>query len=338
LSESQTIKEAMAFKNIVGNEKAKTLLRRYLELKKMPNSMLFWGPEGVGKMSLAKEVAKAINCKKLQEDACDSCSSCRAVMNENHPDIMFIYPKGNMLKIEQMRMLKQIAYFKPMIGKKRVFIIDDAEKMNEEAANSLLKTLEEPPAFTHVILITTNPFLILPTIKSRCQIVRLSPLSSEEIEKVLIEKGYQRERARIISLLSRGNLKEALTLDWDEINTIRGEAWRLFISLITGQGVGQRLENYYSQNLSRGEWEQLLEMIASFCRDLILIKERGEERLLLNPDFLEEIRRVEAEANIERCLDYLPKIDFTLYGFNKNLNLNLLTASFFANFSGETHA
>lgn len=325
----------MAFKDILGNERQKKILRRALQKERIPNSLLFCGPEGVGKESMALMLAKAMNCQKKKEDACEVCSSCRAINRANFPDVMEISSDGNVIKIDQMRILKQTAYFKPMVGKKRVFIVDEAEKMNEEAANSLLKILEEPPLFSHIILITHNPDLIKPTIKSRCQILSFQPVSREDIEKTLLEKGFGKERAKVISLLVGGNLKKALHLEWEEIQAKREQAWQLFLSLIRKENVAFFLRNYASPRvLIREELEQVLEILSSYCRDLILIKERGDIHYLLNPDYAEEFKRTESLLSLDKSMDYLEKIDYALYAMQRNLNMNLLITSLFSSMIG----
>ena len=157
----------MSFSDIVGNGRIKRILGKALERGRLPNSLLFAGPQGVGKIDTALVAAKALNCLTLTADACEACEACTAITKGNHPDVMRIEPEKEILKIEQMRILKEAAYLRPMVGRKRVFIVEREESMNSEAANSLLKVLEEPPAFSHIFLITSNPFIILPTIRSR---------------------------------------------------------------------------------------------------------------------------------------------------------------------------
>lgn len=323
----------MAFKDILGNSRVKKILRKALQKNKIPNSMLFCGPDGVGKKHMALTLARAMNCAQKKDDACEVCPSCKAIHMGNFPDVMEIYPEGNVIKIEQMRTLRKIAYLKPMVGKKRIFIVDEVEKMTEEAANSLLKILEEPPFFSYIILITRNPFMIIPTIKSRCQILSFLPISKEDIEKILVERGYEEEKARIISLLVRGNLKQALSLEWDEVQAQRKQAWQIFLSLLRRENFVLFLRNYaFSyRTLVREEWERILEILSSFCRDLILIKEKSNIRLLMNPDYEKEIRKNE-ELSLEQLMDCLKKIDYAIYGLHKNLNMNLLISSFFSNF------
>ncbi|GAG44939.1 unnamed protein product, partial [marine sediment metagenome] len=206
--------------------------------------MLFYGPRGIGKKDMALVLAKAMNCERKKDDACEVCASCKAINAGNFPDVLEISPEKEVIKIDQMRILRKIAYLKPMMGKKRVFVVVDADKMTEEAANSLLKILEEPPLFSYIILVAYNPFMIISTIKSRCQVLNFSPVSKEEIGKILVEKGYEEKKARIISLLVRGNLKQALSLEWEEVQDKRAKAWQLFLSLLRKGKVALFLRNY----------------------------------------------------------------------------------------------
>lgn len=296
--------------------------------------MLFYGPRGIGKKDMALVLAKAMNCERKKDDACEACASCKAINAGNFPDVLEISPEKEVIKIDQMRILRKIAYLKPMMGKKRVFVVVDADKMTEEAANSLLKILEEPPLFSYIILVAYNPFMIMSTIKSRCQVLNFSPVSKEEIGKILVEKGYEEKKARIISLLVRGNLKQALSLEWEEVQDKRAKAWQLFLSLLRKGNVALFLRNYATsqRTLVRNEWEQVLEMLSSFCRDSILIKEKSDSRLLMNPDYEEEIKKEEALLSLEGLIDCLTRIDYAIYGLGKNLNVNLLVSSFFSYF------
>lgn len=324
----------MPFKDILGNDRVKKILRKAMQKNKVPNSMLFCGPEGVGKKSMALMVAKAMNCKRKKDDACESCSSCSAINAKNFPDVIEILPEKNVVKIEQMRILRKLAYLKPMLGKKRIFIVPEAEKMSEEAANSLLKILEEPPLFSYILLVTHNPFLIIPTIKSRCQVLNFSPVSREDIGKNLVEKGFDEEKARILSLFVHGNLKQAMVLEWEEVKAKREQAWQLFLSLIKKENIAGFLRNYaYSyRGLVKEEWKQIMQILSSFCRDLILLQEKSDVRLLMNPDYEEQLRKTESLLSSEDLINFLTKIDYAVYGLEKNLNMNLLVSSFFSNF------
>lgn len=322
----------MAFNNILGNERQKKILKRALEKGRLPNSLLFCGDEGIGKRSLAVELAKALNCLRKKDDACDVCRSCKTIERASFPDVMIISPEKNVIKINRMRILKQTAYLKPMIGKKRVFIVDEAEKMNEEAANSLLKILEEPPLFSHIILVTSNPEIIKPTIMSRCQVLSFQPIEREDIEKVLIDRGVEKDRAKILSLLVRGNLKKALEVEWEEIQVQRERAWDVLRSLTEKGKIAAFLQNFSSaRGQEKEELEQILEILSSYCRDLILIREGGDLRLMMNPDYEEKLKKAVSHFSLEKSMECLENMDYALYGLQRNLNLNLLLSSLFSN-------
>lgn len=323
----------MSFKDVLGNKRVKNILKKSLQKNRLPNSMLFVGPEGVGKRDMALVAAKAINCLTRGDDACETCSSCAAITKGNFPDVMVISPLRQVITIDQMRMLKQTAYLKPMTGKRRVFIVVDAEKMNVEAANSLLKVLEEPPRLSHIFLLTANPYLILPTIKSRCQALAFSAVSREDIQNVLVERGCDPDRAKIISLFVRGNLRQAKQLDWEDVKSRRQTAWELFLSLITGQRAAAGLQALTAPRSSlKQDLDQVLEILASLFRDLILLKERGDPRLLMNPDYRKDLLAVGRSLSLEQTLNGLARVDQGLYGLQRNLNVNLLVTSMYTSF------
>ena len=328
----------MAFKDIVGNSGVKKILHRILRQKKLPNSLLFAGHEGIGKKETALVVAKALNCLKKSSDSCEECAHCRAINNGNFPDVMVISPAKDFLKIDQMRFLKDTAHLKPMAGHKRVFIVVEAEKMNDEASNSLLKILEEPPLFSHIILVTPNPYRLIPTIKSRCQVFQFSPIPKEEIQKALVDKGIQPEKAQILSLQVDGNLKLALSLDWEDVQSQRKKAWHLFLALHKRENAAPLLKQLStSRKDAREELKNTLEILASFCRDVILIKEKAKSGFLLNPDFEEDLEELARSVTQDQALDSLAEIDIAIASLRRNLNVNILVNSIFSNFLEWNH-
>jgi DNA polymerase III delta' subunit len=328
----------MSFKAVIGNNGVKKILHRALKHKKLPNSLLFAGPPGIGKKQTALVVAKALNCLKKTSDACEECAHCHAINNGNFPDVMVILPAKDMLKIDQMRLLKDTAYLKPMAGRKRVFIVCDAEKMNDEASNSLLKVLEEPPPFSHIIMVTTNPYRIIPTLKSRCQTFQFSPIPKEDIQKVLENRGFQQEKAHILSLLVDGNLKKALSLEWEEVQSQRNQAWDLFLALLRREKTASLLKQFsHSRAVIKEELEKTLEIMASFCRDVILIREGGEPGFLLNPDYEQDLKEVAQSVSLSQAVNFLDKIDFAISALQRNLNVNILVSSLFSNFLERSH-
>ena len=329
----------MDFDNILGNSRVKKILRLALQKNRLPNSLLFHGPEGVGKRRLAITLAEAVNCERRRDDACGECPTCLAISGGRFPDVQEIKPSGQVIKVDHVREMRQAAYMRPMVGRKRVFIISEADKMNDESSNTVLKILEEPPLFSHFILVTDNPYLILPTIKSRCQALQFMPVGREEIARALLEKGCPEDRARIISLYVRGNLEEALGLNWDEVNSARREAWDLFLSIIRPDKPALFLRRYgfAQRNLIREDLKMTLEIMASFCRDLVLMKDKGDLSLLLNPDYAEELRALESFSSLEKCWEFQRRVDGAVSGLEKNLNMSLIGCAFHSLLGEETH-
>ncbi len=319
----------MGFDLILGNPRVKKILRLALERNRVPSSLLFSGPPGVGKRSLARILAQAINCEREKGDACGVCPTCVAISGGRLPDVWEIEPEGQVIKIEQIRALKQAAYLRPMVARKRVFIIDDADKMNEEAANSLLKTLEEPPLFSHIILLTSNHHLLPPTVLSRCQVLQFIPVGKGEIKRALVEKGCPEEKAKILSLIVGGNLGKALEVDWERVQAEREEAWEIFLSFFGHGKLSRFLDSFAfaKRALVREDLEQRLEIFSSFCRDLMLLQVKGEPALLLNPDFADRINALEKECSLDKSWRFLEKVNQAIAGLAKNLNLSLLVSS-----------
>jgi DNA polymerase-3 subunit delta' len=328
----------MAFKDIVGNSRVKKILKLALERDRVPNSLLFCGPDGIGKRQMALTLAQALNCSEAQADSCDRCPSCLAIAKGRFPDVIEITAEKQEIKIEQIRFLKQMTCLKPMSGKKRVFIIEEAERMSGDAANSLLKVLEEPPLFSHIILVTSSPFLLLPTILSRCQALAFSAVSKEEIEEILVDHDYPEDQARILSLLVDGNLERALDLEWEEVQTLKDGSWRLFETMLAGRRSSLFLERFGSPaKSSQEEFEQTLEIFSSFTRDILLLELGGEVRFLLNPDYESKLREASGALPVRQAVALLAEIDFVLSEFPRNLNKNLLAATFFSNFGELSH-
>ena len=178
----------MIFENIEGNEKNKQLLKKIIETNNIAHSYMFVGKESIGKLLFAKKFAKAILCT-AEEKVCDKCKSCIEFDTNNNPDFSMIEPDGNSIKIDQIRELTKKVYEKPVVSDKKVYIINESQFMTKEAQNSLLKTLEEPPEYVTIILITSNENTFLPTIKSRCTKIVFNKLTNEELTNVL-EKEY----------------------------------------------------------------------------------------------------------------------------------------------------
>jgi DNA polymerase-3 subunit delta' len=323
----------MAFKDVAGNTGIKRILKLALERGRVPHSLIFAGPDGVGKSDLALTLAKTLNCQTLTSDCCDACPSCRAINAGTHPDVMVLTAEVRDVKIEQTRLLKQMAYLRPMMGRRRVFIIEEAENLNEPSANSLLKVLEEPPSFTVIILVTASPYRLPATIRSRCQTLAFSPIGREEIEEILRERDVSPEQARLLALLVEGNLERALELDWEEVRALKDEAWGLFEALSSEDRASQFLDRFGTvPKAVQEEFGRIVEVFSSFVRDILLLRLGGDPSLLLNPDFDERLREAAASWTAPRALGVLAALDTVAAELGGNLNKGLLATTFFSTF------
>lgn len=171
------------FNNIIGNEEKKKVLKNIIDSNNISHSYIFSGIAGIGKFLFAKEFAKAILCLSPNKKPCNQCRACESFENSNNPDIIIIDEQEESIKTDQIKELTSNVLEKPIQGNKKIYIINNSENMTKEAQNSLLKTLEEPPEYVIIILITNNENLLLNTIKSRCIKINFSKLSDNEIKQ-----------------------------------------------------------------------------------------------------------------------------------------------------------
>lgn len=198
------------FSEIIGNTKIKDTLEKIVKLDKMSHSYLFSGIDGIGKKKIAIEFAKGILCLDEQDRYCNNCKSCIQFDANNNPDFFLLEPIDNMIKIDQIREMQRHVIEKPIVGKKKVYIIDKADAMRPEAQNCLLKTLEEPPEYIIIILISSVEANLLTTIKSRCTIMKFDRLEDEQIVKYLKEKENIENLNKETIEIFQGSLGKAL--------------------------------------------------------------------------------------------------------------------------------
>ena len=205
----------MSFANIKGQDGVIKRFRNAVKNDRLASAYIFAGPEGVGKLLFARELAKYLFCESGAGDSCGICPSCRKTSSAAHPDLSIIAtaPHEKEIKIEHIRELQKQLYLKPLEGNKKIFIINDAHKLNESSANCFLKSFEEPPRDSIIILITHNLSKILATIQSRAVIVHFRPIDDEIIKETLATDMKLGSRdASFIAAVSAGSLSRALTL------------------------------------------------------------------------------------------------------------------------------
>ena len=325
----------MAFRDLAGNEWVKRALQVAVQEGRLGHSLLFSGPEGVGKRQFALALAKTINCPRAFDgdrplpDSCDLCPSCRKIARGEHLDVLVVRPETAFLRIEQIRSLCEHAARKPLEARRRVFIIDDAETMTEQAANALLKTLEEPPMESVLILLTSELARLLPTIRSRCQIYHFAPLGLAEIERFLRER-FQRpeEEIRLLARLSGGRIGKALSIDLSVYREMRHEALELLAVLSAGDRVRLiRAAEYWGRRLDREEFERRLEVLAHVLADVLRLQlEAGE---VVNADVIAHLRSLAVRWPPPRIVRFMEQLAALRRDLWRNLNRQLALEALF---------
>jgi DNA polymerase-3 subunit delta' len=322
----------MSFDSLLGNEHNKDLLQRALRGGRLPNALILAGPEGIGKRQFALSLAKAINCERLKDDCCDQCGSCVRIDRSESIDVKVIGPeKTASIKIEAIRELAADAYSSPMEGRKRIFIIDPADKMTEQSMNGLLKTLEEPADTSLIILITAKPDALLSTIRSRSQIIRFAPLSVDEVEQYL-KANYKRpaEDTRLLARISGGRLGNAISIDLSIYRERRQEMLDV-MDMLTRSGNRVKLVKF-AETLGRREredYEAALDLLCSLLRDTVeLIADPSTENIT-NDDIRKQLESYAHVLNILTISRWFDQIEEVRRNLRVNINRPVSTESLF---------
>lgn len=326
----------MSFGDIYGHEKKIEILRMTLTQKRIGHAYLFSGIQSIGKRTLALEFIKAINCEKADtlHDSCGECASCRKIRHESHPDVFSVEADGQFIRIASIRQIQERTKCKPLEARKRAFIIDDADKMNEEAANALLKMLEEPSPSNILILVTTRPYSLLPTIISRCQHLRFNPLAPEAVARFLVARaGLDNQKAALLAALSGGSVGNALELNKEDIVAYRTELLTL-LSRTSREDPFSRINFASFLGQKKKEIRQGLNILNSFFRDVLIFREVGKKEILINQDKSSFVADCAARLSGEQILQNMAQIEKAgdIIEQNVNKSLTLETMAFKLNY------
>jgi len=285
----------MALKDVIGHERIINILRGYIKRTRLPHALLFAGDDGIGKRFTATNLAKTLNCQGIKEphiDCCDRCPSCKKIDRLTHPDLFVVKPegRGGQIQISCIRDLQRFLSYKPFEGRWKVAIIDDAHRLNEHSANAFLETLEEPPAMSVIILITSMPDVLLETIRSRCQRLNFSPLPIKSMIKLLKERlrDMDEERLLFISELSGGRIGYALD---EDLLKQRDRMFNIFLEMF-----GNPAKDLWKD---KKEMEAWFEGVDLWFRDLAVLKVTGDAEWLINRDLETEIRGLSNRLELE---------------------------------------
>lgn len=315
---------------IVGHKQSVKILMRAVSSGRVAHAYLFAGPEGVGKETTAMSFARALLCSRpAAGDACGTCRECRQVSGGNHPDFYHVDPAGSSIKIEQVREIQRRAPYRPYQGGRKVFLIRQAETMTAEAANCILKTLEEPPVDTVFILVSSRPQVLLPTILSRCQAVYFKAMALPELVRGLVDlKGVSGQEARLYASLAGGSMGRALSYasgsllaDRDGANALAGALWQC--------GPLEAVEMAEKASASKPKALFTLDTLACWYRDLMVYREAGDDGVLFNTDRADTIKMEAGLFDTGRILEIIEEIESTKRKIEVNANTRLALETLF---------
>lgn len=343
----------MTFSDFVGNERVVAVLHRMLATNRLPHALLFAGQKGIGKFTLATLFARALNCEQAQGTICGSCRNCRdlaaledlpaleraakeargsakpeevPLLLRPHPSVTVLVPDGPYIRVVQMRHVVRQAYTMPSGARHQVFVIDQAERLRHDFADVLLKVLEEPPERTTLILVTSAPFELRPTIRSRCIPLWFSPLRREDIETVLQarRRDWKKADRELAAAAAAGSLGTALSLDLDHYRQVRQNALELLAVRVTGLGdperllaataalAGKELRGDSEPDAPRQAFEFSLDILYSLLRDIIHCKSGTSGLGLQSPDLRAELHELSRRASwdwLQKAIGRLDHID-----------------------------
>ncbi len=276
----------MLYSKVAGQEEIKTSLIKSIGLNQISHCYIFEGPKGMGKYELALIFAQSLFCSDFHEEPCNSCQDCIKMNSMNHPDLHIVNQDEITIKREDIDELVESVYKKPYESDRKIYIIKDAHKMTTQAANTFLKTLEEPPGDAVMILLTTNVNLLLPTIVSRCQTIKFRNISKKTIKTYLIDKFNSTDvMADLAANYSGGILNKAVNIvnGKDDVMEKRKEIINLFDKIIkTDSEIIYEVENYFEEN--KDDIDTIIEIIMMWIRDVMFVK-NNMKNLIINKDF-----------------------------------------------------
>lgn len=342
------------FDKLIGNKHIKDILRRMLEKERVPRSLLLAGIEGVGKKQFALELAKSFVClHKKNFEACGSCAACKRadkfqfpkpddkkdeferVFFSEHPDIGIVIPYKNGIPVDAVRDLEKEANFRPYEAKARAFIIDDADKLNsaqKNAANALLKTLEEPAPTTYLFLVTSRPDSLLQTIRSRCQTIRFAPIDVREIEEKILSTGrFSPPDAELVARLSAGSIGRALDFDLEKFRARRETMLGVLQSLAGKPNYLALLKTGEEMNEAKNkeDYEFFLEILQTLIHDIWVLSHGANEKTLVNVDLRAPLQKLSEPLESRRLSAWLHEIEILRETLAVNVNRKIATDALF---------
>jgi DNA polymerase-3 subunit delta' len=320
----------MGFADIIGHQKQLEILRAALAGRRLHHAYLFLGPEGIGKRTIALALTRAIHCAGMDDDFCGRCVNCARISDGNHPDVRFIEPLADKkeISIQQIRELERELNYRSFTGKRKIVIIDPATLMNLSAQNALLKTLEEPPEDSLIILIASNAGALLPTVRSRCLRLSFAPLPRREVAAFLQSQfGMKPADAELCAAMSMGSIGAAASLDKDELIEKR-QIWSGMLSSLKAGDYRAAMIAAEALATNRDEALKFLHWAKSWYRDLVILGAANKPDELVNLDMRPQIEQQADEVGAQGALAASARIAGAAAGIQRNFNRRMVLEKF----------
>lgn len=317
---------AERWEDVVGQTKLTDNLRNALKYNKISHAYLLQGEKRSGKRMIADIFARALQCEHDGDKPCNECRSCRQAINGNHPDIIYVeHEKPNVISVDNVRtQINGDIAIKPYSGPHKIYIVDEAEKMNTQAQNALLKTLEEPPEYAVILLLSTSADAMLPTILSRCVVMDIKPVADDVIKHFLMEKMQIPDyRAGICASFARGNVGRAMELaSNEEFDKLKNEVLSVMKG-IDDLEVNQMAAAVKRMNEEKFDTTDYLDLCFIWYRDVLLYKACGEQAPLIFKEERLYIRRAAGRYGYERLNRVIMAIEQARNRLKANVNAEL---------------
>ena len=315
-----------SFANVIGQASIKEHVKKSLHTGKISHAYIFYGEKGSGKKTLADLFARALQCEAGGEEPCNQCTSCKQALNRNQPDIIYVqHEKPALISVDEIR--KQVnndIAIKPYSSARKIYIIDEAEKMNAQAQNALLKTLEEPPSYATIMLLTTNVEALLQTIRSRCVTLTIKPVLDVELQRYLMrEVRVPDYKAGICAAFARGNVGRARELAVSqEFDELKEETIQL-VKTISEKSLNDLAAFAKAKADKTGNTEGFLELLQMWYRDVLLYKSTSSSKNLIFGEEVQHIKRMAVKSTYEGLNRILNSIEEARTRLAGNVNAEL---------------
>ncbi len=314
------------FKDIIGQEQIKEHLRNALLADKVSHAYLISGEKSSGKEFIAKVFAMALQCERGGAEPCQECHSCKQALSDNHPDIVRVtHEKPNTISVDDIRVqVNHDVALKPYSGSHKVYIINEAEKMTPQAQNALLKTLEEPPSYAVILLLTSNVSALLPTIVSRCVALNMKPVADDLVKKYLMEQLKVTDyRAEICAAFARGNIGRAKALaSSEDFDNVKAEALSL-LKYIGDMDLSEVIAAVKKITEYKLEINDYLDICAIWYRDVLLFKATHDANHLVFREEIQTLRRIAQRSSYEGIETILKALENAKRRLDANVNFEL---------------